>query len=287
LNQISLNSIKVFAIAAQHLSFKRAAELLFVTPGAVSRQIRSLEKQLGVALFSRHYREVRLSPAGEKYYRLIQPALAQISTANSQLIHSGKRGVLKLDTPPTFALHWLIPRLANFKQQYPDITIEVTTSSLRIDLNAGHDVHVRRNPKEFSGLKGIPFMTEFCHLVCAPSLLKSKDNVEQLLLQHPLIHFTTRPDLWQQWSNSSRINLTKKPTDINFENTIFAIQAAIEGLGIALIPQVFLTELLRSNTLVCPFEQPPIATGDYYLLHHDDSSHPALPMFARWLREQS
>ncbi len=286
MQNISLNSIKIFVVAARYLSFKRAAEQLHVTPGAISRQIRSLEQQLAVPLFRRRHREVQLTAAGVDYLNLVKPALAEIDGANQLLLSRSKQHNLKIQTSPTFALHWLIPRLASFKQQYPEIQIEIATSSFSIDPDSVFNLYIRRDPGQFSDLKHWPFMVEYCQFVCTQSVLQDSDNVKQLLQNVPLITYKTRPGLWQKWFDEVAQNYSKKEQDISFENTIFAIQAAVEGLGVALIPQVFLTDFLRSNALVIPFAMEPIATGSYHLLSQNGSLSSTEQLFLDWLQTQ-
>jgi LysR family glycine cleavage system transcriptional activator len=280
---ISLNSINALVIAATHLSFKKAAEQLHVTPGAISRQIRRLEQHLAVSLFIRKHREVVLSQAGLDYLKIVKPALENIDSANQLLINRSKQHCLKVQTSPTFALHWLIPRLANFKLLHPDIQIEISTSSFTIEPNSDFNLYIRRDQAQFSGLKNWPFLTEYCHLVCRQDVLKKHLNLTELLKEIPLISYHTRPDLWQQWIANAGLTATVKKQDISFENTIFAIQAALEGLGIALIPQVFLQDFLRNHALVIPFSRAPIATGCYHLLSRSAQLNPTEKLFLDWL----
>jgi len=286
MNHIPLNSIRTFVIAATHLSFKKAAEQLHLTPGAISRQIRGLEQDLAAPLFIRQHREVLLTQAGEDYLNMVKPALADIDSANQLLIGRSKQHCLKIQTSPTFALHWLIPRLARFKQQYPDIQIEISTSSFSIEPDAAFNLYIRRDRAQFSGLHHWPFLIEYCYLVGTKSVLRGQRNLTELLKNTPLISYHTRPDLWQQWFQEQSITPSIKKIDISFENTIFAIQAALEGLGIALIPQVFLKDFLRSDTLVIPFLLQPIATGKYHLLSQSAQLNPTEQLWLDWLQTE-
>ncbi len=283
---ISLNSIKTFVVAAHHLSFKKAAEQLNVTPGAISRQIRSLEIQLGVVLFKRKHREVQLNEVGVDYLKLVKPALKAIDSANHLIINRSKKQLLKVQTSPTFALHWLIPRLSGFKQLYPEIHIEITTSSFAIDPDPTFNFYIRRDPAQFSGLNKRPFVIEYSCLVCAPDVLCGSGNLLELLQSASLISNKTRPELWRHWFSETEINYLNKERDINFENTIFTIQAAVEGLGIALIPHVFLTEFLRSQALVIPFGTQPIATGHYHVLTQSVPLSMTEQLFLNWLERE-
>jgi len=284
---ISLNSINTFVIAATHLSFKKAAEQLHVTPGAISRQIRSLEQYLAVSLFIRKHREVVLSQAGLDYLKIVKPALENINSANQLLINRSKQHCLKVQTSPTFALHWLIPRLANFKLLYPDIQIEISTSSFTIEPNSAFNLYIRRDQAQFAGLKNRPFLTEYCYLACTQDVLKKHHNLNALLKEVPLISYHTRPELWQHWFAEAELTASIKKQDISFENTIFAIQAALEGLGVALIPQVFLQDFLRNHALVIPFARAPIATGSYHLLSRSEKLNPTENLFLEWLLSES
>ena len=180
----------------------------------------------------------------------------------------------------------MIPRLASFKQQYPKIQIEISTSSFAIDPDPVFNLYIRRDPGQFSGLKNWPFLTEYCQLVCSQSVLQGSGNLIQLMQSAPLISYKTRSALWQHWIDEIDLSYRKKEQDICFENTIFAIQAAIEGLGVALIPQVFLTDLLHSNALVIPFAMKPIATGHYHLLTQSAQLNSTEQLFLDWLQRE-
>src|SRR5438445_4862818 len=120
----SLSQLQAFEATARHLNFTRAASELFLTQGAVSRQVACLEDYLGVALFSRSHKRLELSAAGRTYLRAVQQALTYLETSTSHLMsHQGRGGVINISAPPTFAAQWMLPRLHRFKETYPEITL--------------------------------------------------------------------------------------------------------------------------------------------------------------------
>lgn len=281
-----LNAIRVFAVAARLQSFKQAAAELFVTPGAVSRQIQALEQHLGVQLFERKFREVSLSQMGVLYLAQIGPALAAIDQATQRLQDLTQRAVVRVESTPTFAMYWLIPRLAQFQARHPEIDLRLTTSQGTVDRGKDVDLFIRRDPAQFGGLRGESFMTEWSSLVCSPCLLQQKKlGTPQAIVRSQLICMRSRLDLWPKWFEKNAIDASQVTRRIELDNTILAIQAAIEGLGVALIPRLFLDNLLDGGALVCLPKTQPFATGDYHLLAARSRRSTESVIFSDWLRD--
>lgn len=287
-HQAPLNAIRVFAVAARLSSFKQAAEELFVTPGAVSRQIQALEAHLGVQLFERTFRAVALSQMGALYLSQIGPALAAIDQATQRLQEFTQRAVVRVESTPTFAMYWLIPRLAQFQARHPEIDLRLTTAQGALD--RGKDIHlfIRRDPAQFGGLRGDRFMVEWSSLVCSPRLAaRHALKTPAAVARAQLIYMRSRPDLWPKWFEENGIDASKAAHRIELDNTILAIQAAIEGLGVALIPRLFLDSLLDGGALVCLPKTRPLATGAYHLLAARRTHSQAGAIFADWLRDSA
>ena len=280
-----LNAIRVFVQAANALSFKKAAADLCVTPGAVSRQILALEQHLGIQLFERKFREVTLTQMGQVYLAQVGPAVAAIDKATERITHLTNRAIVRIGSTPTFAMHWLIPRLAQFHASHPEIEVKLSTSSGNIDKSDGADVYIRRDPKQFSGLRAECFMLEFSRLVCSPKLPHWKRlNSPQAIARSPRIAMRSRRDLWPKWFTLFGQNDDAEiKTPIELDNTILAIQAALEGLGVALIPCLFLQGLLESNSLVSLPKMEAIETGAYHLLVRQIKPTAETLVFMGWL----
>ncbi|HEX5803490.1 MAG TPA: LysR substrate-binding domain-containing protein [Azospira sp.] len=279
-----LNAIRVFVVAARHASFKDAAAELCVTPGAVSRQVQGLEEHLGVPLFERRHRAIALTQLGQLFLAQVAPALAAIDAASDR-VRRLARGAVRVDATPTFALHWLIPRLAEFRAEHPQVEVRLGTSQGPVQRSGAVDLHIRRDPAHFGGLPGEPFMTERATLVCSPRLAgRSGWRAPADLLAAPLVRMRSRPDLWPKWFARAGLGDTSAAHVIEFDNTILAIQAAVEGLGVALVPRLFVDGLLLGGALVEVPLAAPFESGAYHLLYERDAATEAAQVFADWLR---
>lgn len=279
-----LNALRVFTVAARLSSFKQAAEELYVTPGAVSRQIQTLEAYLGAKLFERRYREVSLTKVGELYLSQIGPALFSIDQTSLNIKRLTQPSIVRVESTPTFAMYWLIPRLRAFQKLAPDIDVILTTAQGNIDSSKEIDVFIRRDPQQFSGLKGNRFMTEWSSLVCCPEYAKSNSwGTVEGILDLQLIYMKSRPDLWRKWLDKYLNDSTHPTRFFAFDNTILAIQAAVEGLGIALIPNLFLGDLLLGKSLVEVPGSHSIPTGYYHILRPVEEKTEEVKAFTDWL----
>jgi len=286
-NVVPLNAICVFIFAAKAGSFKLAAEQLCLTPGAISRQIKNLEQNLGIKLFERHCREVKLSQLGELYLSQIEPGMLSIEIASKQIRELTQRPTVQIDTSPTFAMHWLIPRLGDFRKSHPNIDVSLHTSSGAIKSSSSIDLYIRRDPEQFAGMKGDKLMVEHSLLVSSPKFLFTKKfrNAEDIV-NAPLIAMNSRSDLWSAWLKYNGLD-EKLITYTNMDNTILAIQAAIEGLGIALIPRLFLSEIINNETLVALPNFSEFVSGSYQLLGHQLGKKSATDIFTAWLMQEA
>lgn len=196
----SLNAIQIFTIAARHGSFQAAANELHVTPGAVSRQIKALESKLGRQLFVRRTRRVELTQVGKMLLDPVLPAVNMIDEAWRQMSGAAQSTVLHLECTPTFAMHWLIPRLSSYREQHPNVEVVLRTTQGAIDRSTPSHLIIRRYPSQFSGLVGHPFMDECSLLVCCSDYLQQQDvSSPAAVARGRLIGIRSRPDLWPKW----------------------------------------------------------------------------------------
>lgn len=280
---LPLNALRVFVSVARRRSIRLAADELCVTPGAVSRQIQGLEAQLGEALFVRGHRSLTPTAAATALLARVAPAFDEIALAVAALRSGGRppQAVLTVDVTPTFAMHWLIPRLPAFRAAHPEVGLRLVTSQGPVRPSPVVDLHVRRDPGHFSGLDGAAFLAETARLVAVPDFWADPAAAAGDLSGRPLIRMGSRPDLWPRWFAAG--DAAANPNFIDFDNTILAIQAACQGLGIALIPTLFLDSLFAEGILATP-PLPALASGRYYLLPGRGGS-PAAATFADWLRQ--
>lgn len=281
---MSLNGIRVFVVAARLGSFQDAAQKLCVTPGAISRQIQALEQQLAVQLFARLPRKIDLTAAGKTLLEQVGPALATIDEACLQLSGTSRQAILRLESTPTFAMHWLLPRLPQFHATYPQVQVELRTTQGLIDRSHPAHLFIRRCPDQFAGLEGTQFMQEYSMLVSCPDYL-ARNQVKDAasVASSRKIAMRSRRDLWPKWLEAHSLDTSQTDTQMELDNTILAIQAAVQGLGIAFIPVLFLTDALTSGTLVPIPGFGLLQTGSYHWLSQQVSLSSASKTFIDWL----
>lgn len=278
-----LNAIFVFCEVARCSSVRLAALNLCVTPGAVSRQIRALEEHLGMALFDRCKPGIRVTGMGQRLYDRVATKMASIQSEAEQLRTGGRKAVIRVDAGVTLAMHWLIPRLADFTERNPGLQIQLATSDGPVDLSQPTDVFLRRDPAELRGLPSNVFLQEVSMLVGSPTLLRRKSALKPREVARMLrIAARSRPDLWPQWCAQRGLDEADYHPAQEFDNTVLAIQAVSRGLGVMVLPTLFITSLLDSRILV-PLEPTTVHTGSYaYALAKRRDARRAAT-FAKWL----
>jgi LysR family glycine cleavage system transcriptional activator len=288
----SLNALRAFAVAGRHLSFTRAAEELHVTQGAVSRLVKQLEADLGVGLFRRSPRGLELTPEGAAYLPALSDAFEQMATA-TRLIARSRRPAnhLAITMLPTLAMRWFMPRLADFHRLHPDIAVDVTSADRRIDFaREPVDVGIQYGSGEWPpGLAAEFLMPETVILVGSPALLKAKPvKKPEDVKRHSLLAHSTRPEAWAEWFAVADMKpaTARSGRGPAFEHFFMSIEAAMNGLGLALVPDFFVSAELRDGRLVEPLPRYRVARrGGYYLLHLPGRERdPAIRAFRSWLQ---
>jgi LysR family glycine cleavage system transcriptional activator len=248
-----LNAVRVFVAAARQQSFTRAAVELHVTHSAVSRQIRSLEDFLGVPLFERRIRQVTLTAEGQQFFAEVGPALQQIGAAARALARpAAGRVAVRINVRPSVAVRWLIPRLPDFVERYPDIEPQVVTSTLAPGQETeGFDVAVRRGLEGWpSAMQVHPFLEDEVLVVGAPALLAAQPLRDpRSLSSHVLLSAKTRRSDWDDWRKRFAAPRTKPAGRLQFDHLHFVLQAAVDGLGIAHAPTSLVAHDLASGRL--------------------------------------
>lgn len=284
----SLNALRAFSIAGRHLSFTRAAEELHVTQGAVSRLVKQLEADLGVSLFRRGPRGLELTEAGAAYLPPLTDAFERLQAATRLIMRSARpANRLAITTLPTFAMRWFMPRLADFHLLHPEIAVDVTSADRTVDFATEPvDVGIQYG----SGLWPDELHAEFLFaetvtLVASPALLKRKplqkaDDAKR----HTLLTHSTRPEAWGEWFAAAGLkgSAHRGPA---FEHFFMSIEAAVNGLGLALVPDFFVAQELRDGRLVEPLPRLRLQRpGGYYLLClKGREREPAIRAFRDWL----
>src|SRR5258708_37428847 len=193
-------ALRAFEAAARHESFTAAANELHVTHGAISRQVAAFETWLGVQVFHRRGKRVRLTDDGRRYLATVQAAFNNIAVATEQLRDTGVVHVLRVNALPTFAMKWLLPRLSQFQRMAPNVELRLATSNAPVETLENFDVAVRRGPAHWANCVSGHFLDETEIPVCSPALLqRSSITTADDLAKHVLLHSDTRPDAWRNW----------------------------------------------------------------------------------------
>jgi LysR family transcriptional regulator, glycine cleavage system transcriptional activator len=290
-----LDLLLAFEAAARHLSFTRAADERFVTQSAISRQIRSLEDDLGVELFARGHRTLALTAPGQKLLLACQSVLAQLRRTVSGIRAPNAREVLALSTTPSFASYWLIPRLRSFTQANPGVDVRLDASYEVRDLQGeGFDIAVRYQRANASD--GERLFNETMLPVCAPSLRRSRDaplKVPADLRHHTLIEVEGMsgggaPVEWSSWLQANGVPDLEPRSRLTFSSYNEVVAAAVAGQGVGLGRRPLLDGLLRSKQLVAPFGDAKETARAYFVLIDPASrARPAVRALEEWLREQA
>ncbi len=284
----SLSLLAAFEAAARTGSVTAAAKELDLTQSAVSRQIRALEEQLGVELFHRERQTIRLTVGGDAYVREIRDALRKISTASLNLRANPHGGMLTLAILPTFGTRWLAPRLPRFLSTNPGITVNLVTRFSIFDFRLEPvDAAIHFGAAHWPGGELALLRDETVIPACNPQMRDEYRFQEAAdIRKAPLLHLTTRPDAWERW-----MELNGVPSDavhgMLFDQFATAAQAAMVGLGVALLPEFLIEEELAAGRLVAAIDLPMKSSESYYLAWPKDrETHPPLAAFRRWLLEE-
>jgi LysR family glycine cleavage system transcriptional activator len=281
-----LNALKSFEAAARLGSFTRAAGELGVTHGAVSRQVRLLEDWLDTPLFLRTGRNAVATRAGMELLAEIGPLFDRLAAATHHLRNRAPpSGPLHLSVLPTFAMRWLIPRLPEFEREHPGLELRIVTASIpaeqfRMDVDV-----VISGPSRQPGWVGTRFLGEARLPVLSPALLRQIPlRRPHDLVHHTLLHAATLPQAWPRWLAAAGVPDLKPVREQIFEHFYFAIQAALEGLGVLMGPVALIGEELRARRLVAPFAEPATRTRGYFLFAPAASrDSPPIAALRNWL----
>ncbi len=281
----SLSLLAAFEAAARTQSITLAARELSLTQSAVSRQIRALEEQLGVALFIRERQSIRLTVGGAGYVREVRAALAMISSASLNLRANPSGGALTLAILPTLGTRWLAPRLRGFLSRHTGITINLVTRLTRFDFAVeAIDAALHFGQPDWPGCGFAHLRDEVVLPVCSPALqAQLRYATPSDLLQGPLLHLASRPDAWERWFAAQDVT-ARHVRGMLFDQFATLAQAAVSGLGVALMPRFLFQDELRSGKLVPVLDLPVKSDGAYYLCWPDgQKDYPPLVAFRNWI----
>lgn len=279
-----LNSLRAFESAARNLSFTKAADELAVTQSAVSHQVTALEEWAGVPLFKRQGRSVVLTEAATKFLPPVSAALDQLALAGRRLqAVDPTHGWLTVAMMPSFAAKWLVPRLADFHDKNPDMDVWIATFEAQTGvLGSDVDLAIRYGRGDWPGLTSVKILSEELFPVCAPRLLPMLREPSDLL-RTTLLHDELRED-WIMWFGAAGFEGRDPARGPGFDDSGLLIQAAIEGLGVALGRSVLVQGDLDAGRLVKPFDIAIPAESAFYLVYPPDLENaPKIVSFRNWL----
>jgi LysR family glycine cleavage system transcriptional activator len=285
----SLNGLRAFEAAARHLSFTVAASELNVTQTAISHQIRRLEQELGTRLFVRKNRALALTPEASDYLPGVRAAFNDLRLATDRLLRKDNDRVLTVSTLASLAAKWLLPRLSSFQEAHPGIDVRITTSPALVDFRTGDvDAALRYGRGHWPGLRADWLMADQLFPVCSPALLTGDRPLRspEDLRDHVLLHTSGGyDDDWRLWLTAAGL-AADIPTQagVTFDLIFMTVQAAIDGIGVAMGRTSYVEADIAQGRLVVPFKIALPADAGFYLVSPEaKADSPKLAAFRQWL----
>lgn len=304
----NLLSLRAFECTARHLSFTLAADELCVTQSAVSRHIKNLEAHYGTRLFNRLTREIELTETGLRLFRTVEKSFNAIESTSRELAPREAKHSLVVSILPTLASTWLMPRLAKFTQSHQNTEVRLQTSiapvsferdGIDIAIRVGKPPTQRRRqgaPRidlvmtvEWKGVSTDRLFADVLVPVCRPALLGARVPVDATSLKPlPIIHTDSRAHAWEDWFATQGIDYHAGARDLHFGHFFMSMRAALDGRGVALVPDVVVEDHLASGELVIASPVRVVSAGEYYLMYRKErAAEPAIAAFREWIAGES
>lgn len=279
-----LLALEAFDAAARFLSFKAAAAELNLTPSAISHRVKQLEQYLGLPLFRRLNREIRLTEAGEDYYNTVRRAFDQVAQVSLRVGRAQQTEELRLSSVPHFAASWIIPNLEELLNRRPGLRVYVESSIRNADFaRDAVDAAVRYGAGDWPGLNVTKLTDLSVAPVCTPALLKRLRKPSDLR-EVTLIHFSQFPHSWSEWLRAAGLPYFEPKHEVYFDSVSQAIDAAESGLGIALGIAPLIGPRLATGRLVMPFGPlMPLQHAYWLACRKSDAGKPAIQALRNWL----
>jgi LysR family glycine cleavage system transcriptional activator len=282
-----LNALRCFEAAARKGNFTLAADELYLTPSAVSHQIRTLEDHLGVLLFSRAGRRMMLTETGQTYFKLISKALETIAAARAVIEQTQQRESLCIGVAPDFTKSWLMARLPEFMAEHPHLQLELVTSPRESGLVERQiDVEIRYGHGKWPTLTAFHLMDDHLVPVCSPNLATASKPLREPrdVLMHILINTGNRPINWRHWGEQFGVSGIEGASFMHIDRCALAVRAAIEGIGIALESRLSVESEIRTGELIMPFPKYTCDEEAYYLVFPKTGNEiPKVRRFREWI----
>ena len=295
-----LRELQAFESAARHLSFRKAAEELSVTPTAVSHQIRLLERYCGQPLFQRRPRPLQLTPAGAQLLPVVRGAFLSMSDELSRLTPSSRIGHLRVTTTSAFAARWLLPRLESWRAKAPESTLDLVGTDTVLDLRTGEvDVAIRYARKTPTDGISVELLRDSFHVVAAPSMLRGRTgmiepreilNLPRVEVGWPLADLTA--PTWRHWENEARlaghqISGSVPPPQLKFHEEHHGIQAIVAGQGAGLCSDVLVARELRDGRLLCVSDVVLPGYGFHFVYRAEHPRLEAVEALLHWMQQET
>ena len=287
----STTALTAFEAAARHQSYTKAADELSLTQSAVCRQVASLESFLGLRLFQRNRRGVVLTTAGAGYAGQVRARLDDVERdALAMMAQRAQGGVLELGVVPTFATRWLLPRLPHFLASHPGIEVHLSARTRPFLFeDARLDAAIHAGVAAWPGTKGIFLMPESLVPVCSPALTGSRRRFGVAEWQcQTLLQQSTRPYVWREWFAANGLQIDGDMSGPRLELFSMAAEAAVSGLGVALVPPFVTEREIAARQLVTLAAKPTPSGRSYFLIFPEERAHDAaLQSFAAWVQSEA
>jgi LysR family glycine cleavage system transcriptional activator len=289
-----LKAVRYFESAARHLSFSKAAEELNVTHSAISHQIKALEEWIGQPLFERTGRALRLTEAGRQFLPPVRSAFRQLSDAADDLRQANRGGPLTVSVLPSLASKWLVPRLYDFRAKHPEIEVRISATD-RVEQigQGGIDIAIRYGRGRWPGVETELLLQDDLFPICSPALLngdaplKEPSDLQHFNLLNDSTWEAARFDFWHQWLAQAGVTGLELKGGFSFNYSNLLVQAAVDGLGIALGNTLLAGDDLKAGRLVKPFDITISLDTAYYIVYGRDAlKRPKIRVFRDWLVDQ-
>ncbi|WP_250536346.1 LysR substrate-binding domain-containing protein [Caballeronia sp. AZ10_KS36] len=289
-----LNALRYFEAVARLGSFAGAANELHVTHWAVGKRIRMLEDWFGVPLFERRARGVVLTDEGTTLLVDVNGAFARLGSSVSRLRQESTtrriKGVVRVNALASFAVCWLIPRLADFQALYPDVDVRLSTTSRRLRyVSDAFDIGVRSGPEDAAGIKSSVLMPDLRLPACSPKVLIGRPlGTIADLRSHTWLHSTTTRTAWSEWLLEAGEPAMQGARDLHFDHVFLQLAAATEGLGVTLASLPLIEREIAAGRLVCPLQGPVWRGPDYTMVVNvDRAGDEAVKVFGKWITTEA
>lgn len=281
-----LNAARAFEAAARHCSFTRAASELHVTQAAISHQVKQLEDWLGLKLFIRSGHALTLTAEGKAYFAELTEVFDALAAATTRLAANALAGPLRITVLPSFASKWLLPRLQRFRAAYPEVELQISSSSALCDFSRNDaDLGIRSGLGRWPGLQADLIARESLSPLCHPSLLASSSGLASPadLRLHTLL-YDQPGDLWPRWLDAAGVRGIDASAGPSFTDSALVLQAAIDGHGVALGRLFLAADDIAARRLVKPFAYDLPNDYSYWLVYPPSSVvKPRVAAFREWL----